>query len=360
MSKDYYKILGVDKNANQNDIKKAYRKLALKYHPDRNPDDKEAESRFREAAEAYETLSDKEKRANYDRFGSANNPFGGGNPFGGSTGDQSGFGYDMNDIFSQFGDIFGDAFGRRYGRNSKSKKGSDLRIKVSLKIEDIINGVTKKLKYKRQYKCSSCDNKGGTDVRDCLSCNGTGHRVVVQRTPFGEVRQNAVCPDCEGTGKKIINKCKDCNGKGTIIKEETVEVDIPSGVTSGTQLKMHNYGNYTLDGSPGDLIIVIDEIRESYFRREGNHIYVRKEISVIDAILGINTTVKTPHGNMPINIKEGTEPGEIITMRGKGIPDHYYGLGDLHIEIIIKMPKNINTEEKSILGKLKKSKNFNI
>lgn len=349
MSKDYYKILGVDKNASKDDIKKAYRKMAMKYHPDKNTNDKEAESKFKEAAEAYEVLGDDSKRSNYDRYGSVDSS---GNPF------SNGFGYDMDDIFGDFFNQFGDAFGRRYGNQKRTSRGSDLRIKVSLTIEDIIKGANKKIKYKRQTSCTTCDGKGGSDIRDCLPCNGTGRRQVVQNTPFGQIRQETYCSDCSGTGKQIKNKCNTCYGDGTTLKEEIVDIDIPAGVSTGMQLSMRGYGNHIRDGVPGDLNIIIDEIKEDYFRREHNNIIVEKDISVIDAIVGAKINVKTPHGELPIDIQPGTEHGSRIRVNGKGIPDINLGLGHLYVIVKIKIPKSITEEEKSVLYKLKQSNNF--
>jgi molecular chaperone DnaJ len=355
MSKDYYKILGVEKNASDDDIKKAYRKMAKKYHPDANPNNSEAENKFKEAAEAYETLGDSQKRSNYDRFGSSSNPFGGG-------AGSSGFGYSMDDIFSQFGDIFGDSFGKRYGGGSqrRTQRGSDLRIKVTLTIVDILNGVNKKLKYKRQVTCQSCNGEGGTDVRNCIPCNGLGRRTVVQNTPFGQIRQETGCPDCNGSGKQVANKCGVCQGHGTNLKEEIVDVDIPAGVTNGMQLNMRGYGNHIRGGVPGDLQIMIDELREFYFKRDDNNLIVEKEISVIDSILGADLKVKTPHGDLPITIDPGTEHGRKIRISGKGIPDMNLGLGDLFVNISIKIPKEITSEEREILESLKKTKSFNV
>jgi len=362
MSKDYYNILGVKKGASEDEIKKAYRKMAMKYHPDKNPDNPEAESKFKEAAEAYDILSTPEKKSNYDRFGTADgNPFGGGgNPFGG--GNQYGHGFDMNDIFSQFGDIFGNSFNQRYGgqQQRRQSRGADLRIKVSLTIDEVLKGTLKKLKYKRQDKCSSCDGKGGTDVRDCLPCNGTGQRTVVQNTQFGQIRQTTGCPDCQATGKIIKDKCNVCHGDGTVIKEQVVDVDIPAGVSNGMVLTMQGFGNNIRNGVPGDLQIIVDEIKESYFTRENNNIIVEKTISVIDAIIGANIKVKTPHGDVSIAIEPGTEHGKVIRVSGKGIPDIHYGLGDLFVKISLKIPKNISLDEKYQLEKLKNSKNFNV
>jgi molecular chaperone DnaJ len=358
MSKDYYNILGLNKGASDDEIKKAYRKKAMQFHPDKNPDNPEAESKFKEAAEAYDVLGDSQKRSNYDRFGSTDgNPFGGGNPFG-----EGGFGhgFSMDDIFSQFGDIFGGGYGGNRWRNSAKRKGSDLRLKVSLTIEDILKGVTKKLKYKRQESCSTCDGKGGTDVRSCLPCNGTGRRVVVQNTPFGQIRQETGCPDCNGSGKRVHNACQNCRGEGVKSKEQIVDVEIPKGVGNGIVMTMQGYGNSVRDGVPGDLQIVIEEVRDFSYQREGNNLLVEKEISVIDAIIGSNVKVKTPHGEIPIAIEPGTEHGKKVRIVGKGVPDINLGLGDLIITISLKIPKSISLDEKYVLEKLKNSNNFTV
>lgn len=353
MSKDYYKILGVEKDSTPDEIKKAYRRAAMKFHPDRNDGDTEAESKFKEVAEAYDILSNPEKKANYDRFGSSDNPFGGGNPFG----QNYGHGFSMDDIFSQFGDIFGN---RRGGQTQRQSKGSDLRLKVTLTIDDILSGVTKKIKYKRQDKCTPCDGKGGTDIRECLTCKGTGRRAVIQNTPFGQIRQEMTCPDCSGQGKRIINTCNSCNGHGTQTKEKVVDVEIPKGVGNGMQLTMQGFGNFVRNGLPGDLIIVVEELREHYFQRDGNNIVVEKQISVIDAIIGSNLKVKTPHGEIPITIEPGTEHGKVIRISGRGVPDIQLGMGDLFIKISIKIPKKIELDEQNALEKLKNSKNFQV
>jgi len=342
MTNDYYEILGVDKEASSDEIKKAYRNLAKEYHPDRNPDDKEAEGKFKEAAEAYETLGNEEKRSNYDRFGTG----------GGFSG-----GFDMGDIFSKFGDIFGDAFGRRYDNNVR-RKGSDLKIKITLSIEEILKGVSKKLKYKRMQSCDSCNGSGGTDVKECNSCNGTGRRIITQRSPFGEVRQETTCSSCRGTGKQVKNKCSVCGGEGVSVKEETVEVEIPAGVSDNMQFTMSGFGNSIINGESGDLLISIEELREHYFRRDNNHIIIEKEISVIDAILGVDLVIKTPHGDMDITIKPGTQYDDKIVFNGKGVPDMSYGLGNLYVFIKILIPDNVNEDEREILEKLKESKNF--
>lgn len=355
MSKDYYEILGVDKNATPEEIKKAYRKMAMKHHPDKNGGDTEAEAKFKEAAEAYDVLSNNEKRQNYDRFGSSGNPFGGGNPFG----DQYGHGFNMDDIFSQFGDIFGGGFGGRRQQQQR-RKGPDLRLKISVTIDEVIKGTTKKVKYNRQQSCESCDGKGGTNVRTCMPCNGTGQRQVVQNTPFGQIRTSATCPDCQGSGKQIQDTCRVCHGNGTTPKEQVVEIEVPKGVSNGMQLTMHGFGNHVRDGVPGDLFIVIEEIREFYFKREGANLIIEKDISVLDAILGNQITVKTPHGNIAITIDPGTESGQTIRVTGKGVPDIQFGTGDLFIKISVRIPKKIESEEREILEKLKESNNFTI
>jgi molecular chaperone DnaJ len=351
MSKDYYNILGVNKGSSEDEIKKAYRKAAMQWHPDKNPNNPEAESKFKEAAEAYEVLSDSNKRSNYDRFGSADGPQ---NPFGG--GFNGGHGFSMDDIFSQFGDIFGSFGGRQ--RQQAQKRGSDLRIKVNVDIQDVLKGCVKKIKYKRQVGCNTCSGKGGNDIRNCIPCNGSGRRVVVQNTPFGQIRQETGCPDCEGSGKQINNKCGSCYGNGTVLKEEVVDVEIPKGIASNMQLTMKGYGNAIKDGIPGDLQIIVEENQEFYFKRQNNNIIIEKEISVIDAIIGSHVNVKTPHGDIPITIQPGTTHGSTIRVNGKGIPDINYGLGDLYVNIQIKIPKNISLDEKYILEKLKSSKNF--
>jgi len=355
MSKDYYKILEINKGASDEEIKKAYRKMAMKHHPDRNPDNTEAEAKFKEAAEAYDVLSNPEKKSNYDRYGSSESPFGGGNPFGGGFG---GHGFDMQDIFSQFGDIFGGGGGNRW--KQRQKRGGDLRLKVSLTIDEILKGTVKKLKYKRQESCQSCNGKGGTDVRDCLPCGGSGRRVVVQNTPFGQIRQETGCPDCGGSGQKVINACNSCHGQGTSVKEQIVDVEIPQGVSAGMVLTMQGFGNGIRDGVHGDLQIIIDEIKEFYFKRENNNLIIEKDISVIDAIIGSQIKVKTPHGDIPITIQPGTEHGNTLRVRGKGVPDINLGLGDLIVKVSVKIPKSISLDEKFVLEKLKNSKNFQV
>jgi molecular chaperone DnaJ len=351
MNKDYYKVLDIEKGASEDDIKKAYRKMAKKYHPDANPNNSEAETKFKEAAEAYETLSNSEKRLNYDRYGQSGNPFGGGHA-------GSGFGYSMNDIFEQFGDIFSSSFGEKYKQQTRTRKGQDLRIKVTLSIEDILNGVTKKIKYKRHITCAPCKGEGGSDLRNCIPCNGSGKRTVVQNTHFGQIRQEVGCTDCGGSGKQITKKCNHCSGQGTSVKEDVIDIDIPAGLSNGMQISVKGGGNNIRGGVPGDLYIVVDELREFYFKRDNNNIIVEKEISLIDAILGAELKAKTPHGEIPIVIDPGTPHGRKIRITGKGIPDINIGLGDLFVIITIKIPKAIDSDEKEILEKLRESKSF--
>lgn len=355
MKKDYYEVLGVDKNANQDEIKKAYRKMAVKYHPDKNPGDSEAEDKFKKAAEAYDTLRDEQKRSNYDRFGSADGASG----FGGGQSSSQGFGFDMNDIFSQFGDIFGSGFGGQGNRGTPKPKGSNLRMNVELNIQDILNGVTKTIKYKRNKPCKKCDGKGGTDIVECKSCNGKGTRVMVQNTPFGQMRQEVVCNDCSGLGSKPKNVCNSCNGKGTQLETETLDVEIPKGVTSGMKIGMKGYGNYAKSGIAGDLHIFIKEKEEDYFKRENNNILIDKEINVIDAILGNTLKVKTPKGDINLEVKPGTQDGHTSRFIGKGIPDINYGLGNMYVKIKIKIPSELTKSEKELVEKLKGSDNFN-
>lgn len=351
-NKDYYSVLGVDRNATEDQIKKAYRKMAMQFHPDKNPGDAAAEAKFKEAAEAYEVLGDAQKKQNYDRFGSAGGASG--SPFGG------GHGFSMDDIFSQFGDIFG-GFGRGGQRTQRrTSRGSDLRMRVVLNIKEILTGCTKKLKYKRQEQCGTCRGNGGSDVRDCLVCNGSGERIVVQNTPFGQVRTQAPCPDCQGSGKVVQNKCGDCHGEGTVLKEQVVDVQIPAGVSSGMQLSMQGFGNHVRGGIPGDLYIVVEETQDFSYRREGNNILVEKTISVIDAICGAQIKVETPHGDIPVMIRPGTEHGESIRVSGKGIPDVHYGLGDMYINIKIKIPKDVSMEDRHTLERLRNSRSFDV
>lgn len=334
MSKDFYSILEVDRDSTPDDIKKSYRKLSKKYHPDVNKESNSSD-KFKEISEAYEVLSDPQKKQNYDRFGS-------------SEGQQGFGGFDMNDIFGSF-----------FGTNKKrTRKGQDLRVKVSLSIIEIIDGVKKKIKYNRHVSCSPCKGEGGSNVRKCTSCDGSGERMVIQQSMFGQVRTSTTCNDCHGLGSSIDIKCNHCNGNGVSSKEELVDIDIPAGVSNGMQLTMQGYGNNIKDGISGDLNIIIDEIREPSIRREGGNLIIDKTISIIDAIMGADLVLNTPKKDIIINIKAGTEPGDNIRVNGMGIPDINYGLGDLIVVLKVKIPSSISIEERSILEQLKTSDNF--
>jgi len=343
---DLYNVLEIDRNASQDEIKKAYRKLSKKYHPDVNKDPG-AEDKFKEISSAYEVLSDSNKKSNYDRFGSAN----GNSGFGGNPGGFGGF--NMNDIF---GDMFGSGFGQ--GQGQRLQKGSNIRIKLSLDINDIINGKTSKLKYKRNTKCEPCSGKGGTGTQNCYSCNGRGVKVFVQRTPFGEIRQEALCDSCNGKGETYSTKCNTCNGNGVNLEENTVEVQIPAGVSNGMQLTMRNAGNDIANGIPGDLLILIEEIPHTTFKRDGGNLVMDYTITIPDAVLGIEKTIKTPRGKVDLDIKPGTSHGSLLRIKGMGVNDINFGMGDLIVNIKIKIPKEISKEEEDIFNELKKSISF--
>jgi molecular chaperone DnaJ len=347
MSKDYYKILNVDKSASQDEIKKSYRKMAMTYHPDKNPDNKEAEEKFKECAEAFEVLSDPQKKQQYDQFGST----GGGNPFSGR-----GHGFNMEDIFSQFGDIFGNGSG--FGNRSRRRKGSDLRIKVELTLEEVISGANKKIKFTRQDKCKSCDGKGGKDMSTCGPCQGSGHRSIVQQTPFGTVKQTVICTMCSGEGKVSREPCKTCHGMATSPKQEIIDIQIPKGAVEGTQMTMPGYGNWIKGGDFGDLQIFAEEIPDPNFKREENNLIYDQEISVIESILGREFKIKSPQGEISFTITPGTQHGKVIKISGKGVPVHNWRTGDLYIRISIRIPKNITRDQKEILLNLKGQDNF--
>jgi len=342
--KDYYKILEVNKDSSQEEIKKSYRKLAMLYHPDKNQTSG-AEEKFKDIAEAYEVLSDPNKKANYDQYGDVN-----GNPFSNS----GGFSFNMDDMF---GDLFNSRYGgNRHGR--KQKKGTDLRIKITITLDDVIHGLKKKVKYKRKKICTPCNGDGGTDVVSCNSCNGSGKMVMVQNTPFGQIRQETMCNSCLGSGKTIKNKCKHCHGEGLVSKDEEVEIQIPAGLRNNIQLNMSNYGNEIKDGISGDLLISISEIPDPYFKREGSNLYYDYHLNVIDALTGKKDVLKTPKGEVKIDIRSGINPNEKLSFKNMGVPDIEMGLGDLILNIKFKMPSKISETEMQQLENLKKSENF--
>lgn len=365
--RDYYEVLGVDNKAEKKEIKKAYRKKALQFHPDKNPDDKEAEEKFKEAAEAYEVLHDDEKRARYDRFGHAgvNGNFGGG-------GGAHGHGMTMEDIFSQFGDIFGDRgspfdsfFGGRGAgrRQSQGQRGTNLRIKVALTLEEIAKGVTKKIKVKKQGTCKTCNGSGAKDsssVKTCNTCNGSGYVRQVSSTFLGQMQTTRTCPTCHGSGEMITEKCDTCGGSGHTRQEEAITIEIPAGVSDGMQLSMRGYGNAGSHGGPaGDLLINIEEKEHKFLKRDGQNLNFDLYLNFADAALGTSVKVPTIDGKVKIKVPAGTQSGKIFRLRGKGLPAvQGYGKGDQLIHVSVWTPKTLTNEEKEMLEKLRDSENF--
>jgi molecular chaperone DnaJ len=367
--RDYYEILGVPKSASADEIKKAYRKNALEFHPDRNPDNKSAEEKFKESAEAYEILGDAEKRKRYDQYGHAGV---GGAGFGG--GGQGGYGHmDMEDIFSRFGDIFGgehpfESFfgggGQRRGGGRRINRGSNLRIKVKLTLEEISTGIEKKIKVHKYNTCTHCTGTGaksGSGFSTCGTCKGSGQVSRTQQTILGYMQTSSVCPQCGGEGQTIKDKCRYCNGDGIMRGEEIITINIPAGVAEGMQLSMSGKGNAgPRSGVPGDLIIAIEEQEHELFRREGNNIYYEQYLNFADAAMGTSIEVPTLEGKAKVKIEAGTQPGKILRLKTKGIPDvNGYGRGDLLISLNVWTPQHLSSEEKKILEKFRQSENFN-
>ncbi|MBK8669494.1 MAG: molecular chaperone DnaJ [Saprospiraceae bacterium] len=370
MKRDYYEILGVDKNADEATIKKAYRKVAMQYHPDRNPGDKNAEDKFKEAAEAYEVLSDGNKKARYDRYGHAGVENMGGGGF-------SGGGMNMEDIFQHFGDIFGDGgggggspfesfFGGQSGSRSRStgQKGSNLRIKVALTMEEIEAGVTKKIKVKKQVTCKTCSGSGAKDrnsVSTCGTCQGSGYVRQVKNTFLGQMQTTVVCPKCNGAGKTVTAPCTTCRGDGRTMEDELIEIEIPAGVQEGMQLSMRSKGNAGQGGGPsGDLLINIEEKPHELFSRDGMNIVYDLFLNFADAALGTNSEVPTLTGNVKVKITAGTQAGKIFRLKGKGLPSlQQYGKGDQLINVNIWTPKNLTAEETLMMEKMRQMPNFN-
>jgi len=367
MSKrDYYEVLGVGKDASEADLKKAYRKLAMKYHPDRNKGDASAEEKFKEAAEAYEILRDPQKKARYDQFGHA------------GVNGQGGFGggveFDVEDIFSRFGDIFGggffgeDIFGggrtRSRGRRQPGTPGSDMKIRMPLTLEEIAFGTEKTLKVKKQVTCNTCDGTGAeskSDFETCGTCNGLGEVRQVTRTMLGQMVNVQPCPTCQGEGRIIKNKCKTCNGEGREKGEETIKVSIPSGVSNGNYITLRGQGNAgRRGGQPGDLIVLIEEKEHEHFVRDGNNIYYDLSLSIPDAVLGSEQEVPTLKGKAKLRIEPGTQPGKLLRMRGKGIIGlNSSGEGDEFVRINVYMPRNLSDKERKSIEALRDSENFN-
>ena len=360
MSKrDYYEILGVSKSASAEEIKKAYRKLALKYHPDKNPDDKTAEDSFKEGAEAYEVLSNSEKRSKYDRFGHAG--------VGGGHGGFGGGGMNMEDIFSQFGDIFGAAgfggFGGQSSRGRRVNRGTNIRIKVKLNLEEIAHGCEKKIKVNKYIPCSSCGGNGAQNASSyttCSTCRGSGQVTRVTNTILGQMQTASTCPTCDGEGKMITDKCKACHGEGIVKGEEVIKVNLPAGVEEGMQLSLSGKGNAAKRGGiPGDLIVVIEEIEDENLKRDGQNLFYDHYISFADAALGTSVEIPTIEGKAKIKIEPGTQPGKILRLKGKGLPGvNSYGRGDILVNINIWVPLTLTKEEQKILEKFRTAENF--
>ena len=366
MKRDYYEILGVSKTASAEEIKKAYRKVAMQYHPDRNPGDKASEEKFKEAAEAYEVLNDADKKAQYDRFG--HNAFSGGRAGGGHPGG----GMNMDDIFSQFGDIFGDdAFGSFFGgggrRGAGSRghgtRGSNLRVKLKLNFEEIAKGTTKTIKVKKHIKCTTCQGSGAKDknsVQTCTGCGGSGQVRRVQNTFLGQMQTVTTCPTCNGEGTTVTAKCTACKGEGRQYGEETVTIDIPAGVQEGMQLSIGGKGNAgERGGSAGDLIVLIEEEAHPQLHRDGLNVAFDLHISFPDAVFGTQIEVPTIDGRAKIKIPAGTQSGKIFRLKGKGFPQvNGYEKGDQLIQVNIWTPQHVSNEEKEILEKMQASPNF--
>ncbi len=365
--RDYYEILGIDKGASADDIKKAYRKMAIKYHPDKNPDDPTAEDKFKEAAEAYDVLSDVNKKARYDQYGHAG--------LGGAAGGGYGAGGpSMEDIFSQFGDIFGEEspFGSFFnrgqgggggGQRQRVRRGSDLRIKLKLNLQEIANGAEKKIKVKRHVTCTTCagnGSKNGTAVQTCTTCNGSGQTRKVVNTMLGQMVSTSTCQTCNGEGKIVTDRCETCFGEGRILEEDVIPIKIPAGVAEGIQLSVGGKGNVPPRGGvAGDLLIVVEEEEDVDLKRDGHNVVFDLHVTFPDAALGTSVEVPTIDGRARITLEPGTQSGKILRLKGKGIKElNGYGRGDQLIHVNVWTPRTLSAEEKSMLEKLKHSPNF--
>ena len=367
--RDYYEVLEVTKTSTIEEIKKAYRKKAIQFHPDKNPGDKTAEEKFKEAAEAYGVLSDPDKRARYDQFGHAGvgGAAGNGGPFGGFSGGMS-----MDDIFSMFGDVFGGrgggfggfgGFGGGETRQQRRFRGSDLRVKVKLTLKEISTGVEKKFKLKKYVTCKHCDGtgaEGSGGVETCSTCHGSGSVIRNQQTILGTMQTRATCPTCGGEGKIIKNKCKECSGDGIVYGEEVVTVNIPAGVAEGMQLSMSGSGNAGKhNGYAGDLLILVEEEAHSELLRDDNDLVYNLLLNFTTAVLGDTVEVPTIDGKAKIKIEPGTQPGKVLRLRGKGLPNVIgYGTGDWLVYISIYVPETLNKEERNMMEQLSQSDNF--
>lgn len=359
--RDYYEVLGVSKNASADELKKAYRKLALQYHPDRNPGDKEAEEKFKEAAEAYDVLSNPDKKARYDQFGHA-----------GVDGAYGQGGMDMNDIFSQFGSIFGDLFGgggfRGFsgfgggGAQRRVMRGSNLRIKVKLTLEEIDRGCEKKIKVSKYVPCKTCGGSGSRDgkLETCPNCHGTGVVTETKRTMLGMMQTQSACPHCGGEGRIVKDKCHDCHGDGIVKSDEIITINIPAGVQDGMQFAVQGQGNAAPRGGvPGDLIVLVEEVEHDVFERQDANLYYNAFITFSEAALGASIEIPTLGGKVKIKVDAGTPSGRVVRLRGKGLPVvNGYGRGDLLVSLNVWVPKTLNKEEKKMLEELGLHDNF--
>ena len=366
--RDYYEVLGVEKNASADEIKKAYRKKAIQYHPDRNPGDKEAEEKFKEAAEAYDVLSNPDKRARYDQFGHAgmSGAAGNGGPFGGFGGGMS-----MDDIFSMFGDIFGghggfggfSGFGGGGGAQQRRYRGADLRVKVKLTLKEISTGVEKKFKLKKYVPCPHCHGtgaEGNSGVETCPTCKGTGSVIRNQQTILGTMQTRTTCPTCGGEGHIIKDKCKECGGEGIVYGEKIVTVKIPKGVAEGMQLSMSGKGNAGKhNGVPGDLLILVEEEPDKELIRDENDLIYNLLLSFPTAALGGTVEIPTIDGKVKVKIEPGTQPGKVLRLRNKGLPSvNGYGTGDLLVNVSVYVPETLSKDEKKALEEMEKADNF--
>jgi molecular chaperone DnaJ len=357
--KDYYEVLGITRSSSPDEIKKAYRKLAIQYHPDKNPGDKQAEEKFKEIAEAYAVLSDPQKKSRYDQFGHAG--MSGQPDFGGFS--------NIEDIFSAFGDIFGGGFGDIFGgggrgrRTRKTNRGSDLQIKLKLTLEEIATGTKKKIRVKKYILCDECSGSGstrGSNTIDCIACHGTGEIRQVSQSLFGQVVNVTTCNRCYGEGKIVADPCKACSGEGRVLGQKTIEIDVPAGVASGNYIPLRGEGNIgKRGGTSGDLIVYIEEEPHSIFERSGNDVIMVLPISFPEATLGVSPEIPTLTGKVKINIQPGTQAGKILRLRNKGIPNvHGAGIGDQLVQIQVYVPTKLTSEEKTKIKELLNSTNI--